>query len=486
MDSIKGLRSLIVRNAVRGCVASALFGMAAPTYAWGPNAESSVVSAAGHLFSRGSTIPLTNLIGYIEQGSKISGEEEADLYLQFDVDPLRAIQREMFLLQGIKSERIDPYFAYRLGALGKKVVEHAAPMRDANSALLEEYNADIEKLIARVSLQAGKRNLVDPPSYFPMLDRETQANNQLIALDYRTGVGAKGIASGSLPRDVSLAIDAVADVWFTIFQSQVDFADISRNDMRDYMLDSINFYLKARKVDEVNDVYARAREKGLLDDEMKQTIGDLYYDNEYFAQALGVYDELLAVNPRIQEVNSRIAGYYVSVGKKSLGRGDLEAAQASFQDAVNADSLSEDAQRQLVTTTREIEKRDARFAKQQDSHAAGERAEMEAESADQRRDYARAIQYLHEAQGHYAKVDDEFEELSRAASVGRRNVEIQLQQMKGSLVTNAQLLSGSGFVVDAKALAATSGDLSRDALKSILQDDYRNALEALSDEIVVD
>ena len=473
-------------QSLRRTLTAVLVATAGPAMAWGPDTHESVVSAAGHIYSRNSPVPLTNLMSYIRQGATIGEEEDRALYLQYSVDPVQAIQREMFLLQGVRSDRVDPYFAYRLGALGKKVVEHVAPMRDGSAAIREQYYADVDRAVSRVSLTGSTRNIVEPAAYFGVINREAQSNNGTIAVDYRSGVGFDGLASSNLSKDVSRAVDCVADVWYTIFQSNVEFIDISRSDMRNYMLSSIEFYLKSGNVSEVEDVYVRARQMNLLDAEMKEKVGNYYYDNEYFEEALAVYDELLATNPRIPDVSRRISDYHVSLGKRALNRNDLDAAQVSFQDAVNADQLNEDAQRQLVTTTRAIEKREARYVEQQGHNEAGQRLLLEAEGADQRREYAQAIQYLRDAQDRYSNVTTEFEDLNTDAVIGRRRVQVKLDQMKGGLVNNAQLLSGSGFAYDARLLAEMSGDLSEETLRTILEQNYRSAIDAAADSIDIE
>lgn len=459
--------------------------MACPVFAWGPDTQRSVVSSAGHVFSRNSSIPLTNLIQYVHQGSAISGEEESALFLEFEVAPVRSIQREMFLLQGIKSERIDPYFVYRLGALGKKVVELVAPMREGNASVREQYYADVEGMISRVRLQSSGRNLVEPQLYFARLTREANLNDQAIQVDYRSGLGINGIAGKLLPKDASRAVDAVADVWYTIFKSQVESIDISKSDMREYMLLAIDFYLKQDNVAEVNDVYARAKAKYILTTEMKHTIGNLYYDNGFFDEALMVYGELLAEDPGLREVSKRIAEYHVSVGDAALIHQNLEDARDAFALAVESDVLHPEAQRKLVLTTRSIDKRGERFAHQQDSIAVAQRYEMDAEESELRREYARSIQYLRSSEESYGDVTDEFSELAKQRNVGVRSIQIRLEQMKKALVDNAQLLSGSGFAFDAKQLAGGVGDTGVEAMTSTLKAEYRSALEQLAGEVDV-
>ena len=162
--------------------------LAYPAYSWGPETERSVVSSAGHVFSRGSSIPLVKLNNYIIQGAAISDAEDKELFLQFGIDPIRTIQREIFLLQGVKSDRIDPYYAYRLGALGKKIVQLSAPMRNMDTSVQEQYYTDVESMIARVRLQSARRNIVEPQLYFRRLQQQAGDNNNSIVVDYRSGL----------------------------------------------------------------------------------------------------------------------------------------------------------------------------------------------------------------------------------------------------------------------------------------------------------
>lgn len=465
-------------------IAAGLIGsVALPATAWGPDTQRTVVSSAGHVFSRNSSIPLTNLIDYVNMGANISRAEDDVLFSGFEIDPVRTMQREIFLLQGIKSSRVDPYFAFRLGALGKKITEFMAPMQGEDPAIRDTYYADVEAAINGVRLQSERRDIVEPQLYFARVYREAQANNSAIAVDYRSGLGFKGIGGKTLSSDASRAVDVVADVWYTIFRSQVDSIDISKSDMREYMLASIDFYLRNKNIAEVNDVYARAKTKNILTLEMKNTIGDLYYDNGFYPEALMVYGELLAEDPGLREVSKRIAEYHVSVGEEKLRDENLESAREAFLLAVESDGLHPEAQRNLVLTTRSIEKRDERYAQALAYIELAQRAEMDAEESGVRRDYAESIQYLRESEQNYSLVTDEFADPRRQANIGLKSVQSRLNEMKKALVENAQLLSGSGFTVDARKLVSGVGDTSNDAMTSALKADYKSALEQLTAEM---
>jgi tetratricopeptide (TPR) repeat protein len=459
--------------------------LACPAYSWGPETERSVVSSAGHVFSRGSSIPLVKLNDYITQGSAISDAEDKELFLQFDIDPVRTIQREMFLLQGVKAERIDPYYAYRLGALGTKIVQLSAPMRNVDTSIQEQYYTDVESMISGVRLQSARRNIVEPQLYFNRLQQQASDNNSAIMVDYRSGLGINGIAGGLLQKDASRAVNAVSDVWYTIFSAQLSDLNVSKTDMREYMLASIDFYLKNDNIAEVNDVYSRAKSKRILTKDMTHTIGDLYYDNGFFTEALNVYEELLESDPGLREVKKRIAEYYVSVGDIALAKENHEAALDAYTLAVESDVLHPEAQRKMVLTNRSIEKRVQRLTNTQTLLEIAARSELESEESGLRRDYAQAIQYLRTAEVNYREVTQEFPDLTRQANLGLRGVQIKMKTLKTALVEDAQRLSGSGFPFEAKLLAGEVPETSNDAMTAALRADYRSALEQLAGDITI-
>ena len=91
-----------------------VIGLCAPARAWGPVTQLSLVRAGTHLLSQDGSIPLVKLERYVREGAQVSDEGMMDLNPLFEIDAVGAIQREMFLLQAVRGERVDPYYAYRL------------------------------------------------------------------------------------------------------------------------------------------------------------------------------------------------------------------------------------------------------------------------------------------------------------------------------------------------------------------------------------
>ena len=102
---------------VRSLIVAALFFCQMPlAFAWGSRTQLTIVSAAVRLVSRDGSIPLARLDHEIQRGASA----ERPPYL-VTANAVNTIESEMYLLQAMRSRRIDPYYAYRLGALGRLV-----------------------------------------------------------------------------------------------------------------------------------------------------------------------------------------------------------------------------------------------------------------------------------------------------------------------------------------------------------------------------
>ena len=71
--------------------------------------------------------------GLVEAGARVSNADQTRLYPNFEQDPIGAIESEIFLMQAVRGERIDPYYAFRLGLLGKLVAQSTAPLANIRS-----------------------------------------------------------------------------------------------------------------------------------------------------------------------------------------------------------------------------------------------------------------------------------------------------------------------------------------------------------------
>jgi tetratricopeptide (TPR) repeat protein len=451
---------------------------AAPAAAWGPKTRLAVVTMATRLVARDG-IPLTKLEKDVQKGALISQDDRAKLLPSADRNPVLAIEAEMFLLQAARGERVDPYFAYRLGVLGNTVAEATAPMAGAPATYRDMYYKDVEQNVD-VPILPTKRRTVDPGAYFSQVQREAATRQDIIVGDYRDGVGFRGLASQSLKADVGRSVNAVADVMYTILRGPRAVVDISEDRLRDYMVQALEFYIKRGNLAETNRAYDRFQQMNLQTPELQKRVGDMFYDAEQFDRAMKEYSAVLAVSPDQRDVVERIARYYVRLGESALIQGDLEAAQESYESALEADALHPSAQSELVRVKRLIDERNERLAGDQGRNARGLDLEGQADKLIAQGDYAGAMGLLRNAQQEYVTVDTEFPEESNKARTGLNRITDRLTQLRDELRRNVDSFSGIGAAGDIGKMAAAAADeLRADALQNLINNRYRDQLAAV-------
>lgn len=458
-------------------------GVTIPAAAWGPRAQSSIVLAAAHMLSKENAIPLTNLLEHIRAGADVSPVVLTDLMPDAETDPLSAIVAEMNLLQTIRGPRVDPYFAYRLGVLGKLVARITAPMLTADPRYRTLYQADVENRITNVALQSAPRRDVDPPIYFSVVQREAAARQDVIEKEYQTGVGFRGLASQSLPQDISRSVNAVADVWYTILQGRAQVVNVSPDRIRDYHVSALEYYISRRNTRETNAVYDRLTELGVQTPDLRKRIGDMFYDAEQYDRAMQEYRAVLVEQPGRRDVVQRISEYFRQQGDEATKSGRLEAARQAYKQAAEADRLDPGSQEKLIETERRIADRDERQKAAQTALDEAFAMEKAAEDLLRRGDYTGAMEQLAKAEQLYGDVTDEFIEERRAAESGLNNVLKRKAQLKDELLRNAQNFSGSGLSADIQLLIkGKAATLAEEALRELLQKERNSELKRLATE----
>jgi len=463
-----------------GGAAGAVFGLGlcGGADAWGPTARTAVVAAGTHLLGQDAAFTLSRSLKNVILGAELSDEDFNKQFPLYAVDPVGAIQREMVLLQTMKSDRIDPYYAFRLGVLGRMVASATAPLA-AGGSTQARYYADADQAITRINLKPAPRKFVDPRAYFSLVQSEASANDRTIEVEYQSGIGFNGIARAALGQDASRSVNAVADAWHTLLTAAPAAFEEPTAAKREYVLGAIDFYLKQKNLVEAQAQYAFATDEGLVDTNTQKKIGDLYFDNALYEQAIVEYQKILAKDPGQRDVVDRVAKYYEMTGDTAADSDKLEAARDAYAKAADTNSLHPDAQRKLLNIEARIFAREERLSQQRAAIEEAQAIENRAEEAAIRRDYARAISLLRDAEQRYATVTDEFAAESNQAVNGQRMVMMRTKELKQELIDNSATLSGSGAAFDARQLATQTPDVSRKALEDMLQTEYRNAVKAL-------
>ena len=155
-------------------------------FGWGPKTQGAIVSAGVHVLSQDRAIPLQRYMKYINEGASISDEEQARLFPGFNLDGVSVIEGEMYLLESVRGRRIDPYFAYRLGVLGKLVTQVVAPLSGSDPVYRQMYFDDVEKHIHQVKIRPHARRQADAQAYFAYAIRQARTQDEIIVVDYRS------------------------------------------------------------------------------------------------------------------------------------------------------------------------------------------------------------------------------------------------------------------------------------------------------------
>lgn len=458
--------------------------LAASAFPWGQQTEVAIVTTAVHVLSRGGTIPLTRLQRNVRDGANISNEELEARFRGYDLNPVGAIENEMYLLQSVRGNRVDAYYAYRLGVLGKLVATVTAPMQDVRASVRESYYESVDQQVGRVELELDDRQIVDPKPYFAEKLREARQSQQDILQDYREGIGFNGIARSKMPNDVSRSVDAVADVWYTILQGQVIVANVPEAEVQNYILGALRFYINRGNPQEVDSAYKRVMGLANETPDLREQIGDMFFDAGNYERAMAEYEAVLTLDPSRREVTEKISQYYTEVGQRAEEEGRLENAREAFAKATDADSLHPEAPSRLFQVEGMIVARQQRLQQAQDAIERARELETEAEQLVFRGNLAEAISQLRQAHDAYESVPDEFDVEYTVARQGVQDVTYRIREYTQSLISNSAELSGTGFAREsARKLTQSAPPVSENALQKMIQAELDREMAELARQL---
>lgn len=472
------------RALVRAALAGLCLLLAAPALAWGPRAQVTINTTALNLLAKEGNVPLNRLQREMREGVQVDMDSIRARHPNFDADPVAAIEAEMLLLQTMRGERVDAYFVYRMGILGKMVAHATAPLREAPARYRNSYYDDADGAIDNLALRPVRRDLVEPRTYFPALLRAAAARDDVIREEYDAGIRFQGVARSSLSEDVSRSIDAVADVWHTILSGPRIPASLSSRQRDGYVLEAFRFYIGRGNTAEIETVTERLAAQVSMTADMQVEIGDMFFENEFFDQAVAYYRRALEQAPGRRDVVEKVAAYYVMKGEEALEANRLEAAAEAFANALDANALHPTAERRRLEAEAMIAERDGRLRVAQAALEAAAELERLAEQEAMDRRYAEAVALLQEAIHQYENVTNEFPAEYQRAQGGLRNLRIRIQETRDELVANAQMYSGSFLAEDLARIAAKHGrELDERALRALMQRAWDNEIAALDREL---
>ncbi|MFO7975417.1 MAG: hypothetical protein R6V12_12375 [Candidatus Hydrogenedentota bacterium] len=455
-----------------------------PAQAWGPRSQIAIVTTAGRMLTKEGIAPLSKMEKEIRQGASLTAGELNILMPNADIQPVRAILTQMQLLQTVREAGIDPYFAFRLGAVGKVTANVTAPMQTANPVYRKMYYDDIDQNITKTGLDIQPREMVDSAEYFARLTPLIEARQALLERDYRAGVGFEGAAKASYGEDISRSINAVGDVWYTILQRRGMTASVSEEQKRTYVLRAMAFYTDRGKVGEINAAHDRYEVLDVYTADVMKEIGDMMYEAGMRERAVQEYLAVLEKNPERKDVVRRVADYYIDLADEELKKERLELARDYYARALEVDPLHPYAESKRLTAEKLIRERDARLAEARDAIAKAQELEEQAELTASTKRYAEAISQLREALELYRGVTSEFVVQKRAAQSGINTVTARLQEMRTKLQESASGLSGAGSSVDVSRMAADEAAEHREEIyESMIEHAYQEQMDRLRPQI---
>ncbi|MGI6461893.1 MAG: tetratricopeptide repeat protein [Candidatus Hydrogenedentales bacterium] len=467
-----------MRKYAVGLLVLVLLWPSVPASAWGPQSQIAIVTTAGRMLSKEGAVPLSKMEKEIQQGASLTSGELGLLMSNADLQPARSIFTEMLLLQAVRESGVDPYFAFRLGALGKVVAGVTAPMQAADPVHRKMYYDDIDQRISDTGLTLQARQMVDSMEYFTRINRELEERQNMLLTDYRSGLGFDGVAKSTYGQDLSRSINAVGDVWYTVLQRRGVSAGVSHDQKRNYVLRAMAFYVDRANLGEINAAHKRLQALDVYTSDVLKEIGDMMYEAGMRERAVEEYLAVLKKEPERKDVVRRIADYYIDLADEELERERLETARDYYARALEVDPLHPLAESKRLTAERLIRERDARLAQARDAIAKARELEENADVQASTKRYAEAIAQLRQALDFYRGVTNEFVVEKRAAQAGVNNVTSRMRELRIGLQESASGLSGAGSSVDTANLAERESENQRAALyKSMVEQAYEQELQ---------
>ncbi len=473
-----------MKHAYTTLLVALIVALALPSWAWGPEAQKAVVASAARLLSKEGAVSLSTLEKDIVRGASAPLTEVGKVIPGAETDPVNAVQSEMYLLQAVRGESIDPYLAYRLGMLGNLVAHATSPLIDAPPAVRDRYYADADQRFRRIYLPAAPLKRVDVPTYFSRVMSEANAHNRIIEKEYESKVGFEGTANSCFADDARRSVNAVADVWHTVFAGSVSTANMPEARLRDYIVSGMAFYIARGRMEETDAAYGRLTKLATLSLDLRKRIGDLFYDAGQLERAVQEYKYILNESPGQRDVAQRIGEYYMRMGDEALKQGGYEAASRAFESALEADPLNPDARGKQIEARNLLAQRISRQETAQKAVQAARDLENQAEREAMEARYATAISLLNQADTEYRKVSDEFVNEARAATAGRMSVESKIREYRAQVVANAAKLSGGDLRTELRLRArGAASEVTSRALSDFVSKEYAAEMQTLQAQL---
>ena len=360
--------------------------------AWGPRARQAIALAALQLtrretpdaFIAGESSYEEYLMRGAVDGAEILG---GNIPLNNDLQTIDAVGSEIQILREARARGAGSHFAYRMGVLSALVSDVILPFgftyNEAEDVLRERIRADLDehvRVFTYSPLRRAYHYVRSPRFYFEAKRSFFHDDRLLIADEYSRGRGYDGFLAEAGPVYFDRAVNAVADVWYTVFREQGGVTDVkpSSRQLSRYYIDEIGYLLEVmRSMKYADRAYGVFKEinPGIWLAYLE--IGDLFYAfGTPEGKLRGVEEWKIAqrVPGKARKLASqRLGTHFVTEGERlfrnSAGPDALESnlpdALRAFQQALEFDRTNDEAARRISETSVAINERRKQYELQQ-------------------------------------------------------------------------------------------------------------------------
>lgn len=490
---------------LRLAVIVATIAAVAHTHAWGPRAQRTITGMAIQVIQ--GKFPGTFRPGDANyERDVLKGAEagwrslDASNMVRSTDDAIQLVAAQIQLLSKARTYGSGSYFAYRLGVLSSLVADIMLPYGLAwtpeQEAMQAQVRADIEKHLNAYKYASHNTRRVDVANareYFQQ--RLTFRNDNIILIedDYRRGRGYSGLLKESSQQNFVDAVDAVADVWYTILEAGTTkpASAMSANDdmLANYFVDEIAYQLMdKRNFHQAGAVYENLAALNSTNPAIYEEVGDLYYAFETRQSAersireWRIAYELGGANR--DAVARKISDHFLREGREYLeladekGKGETElpSALAAFKQALQYNWTSEAAADLIKDTNKRIAERNERREMTVSIIAKADQIREESDNLVTAGNFGNAIPNYRKAAEILNAVDDEFTDQNEIAQQMKQAINKSIS----TAISNVQSLASDAIEEGERLEEQHKYDEAQKAyarvasLVSVIPDDHTN------------
>jgi tetratricopeptide (TPR) repeat protein len=464
----------MIRRAIPCLLALGLvMGLAAPrAEAWGDRAKRSLTVMALQVLKQQYPYAFKSEEGSSYEDDVVAGSTaglaplSSNFSIATDAATVRSIATEIELLRDVRKFGTGSYFAYRMGALaaviGDLMMPYGIARTEDEQRLKDQITAGIDQNLPgyRYTPTQRTREFVrEPAQFFARRRTFITDDRRIIAQDFRSGRGYNGFMRDGGPAYFSRSVDAVADVWHTIYREESDpsLGSASKAMLTWYFVDEIGYLLREKRnvyaADRAYDNFLKVN-PGIA--EAYERIGDQFYQlGTEQSVKRAVREWRVAHNmggDHRNRVAEKLSTHFLEEGRIFLARtrepgaaeSDYTSALRSFEQALEFNRASDEAANLIQETNVAIQERNERFQTTVEFISKGEQIREKADNMRNAEDYGNAIQTYRSAIVPYEAVDEEFTDQYKQAQDAISKIRNEISTVINRVLSQASDLIEEG------------------------------------------